>query len=250
MKANKTMSKQDILYIVIPAYNEADNITNVINEWYPIVEKYNGNKKSRLVILNDGSKDNTAEIAKNLCRTKPLLLVIDKANSGHGATVLYGYKYALKNKADFIFQTDSDGQTRPEEFHQFWNLRNDYDMIIGHRNHREDGLSRKFVTKVLKCTVKAKFGVTVTDANAPFRLMNRGTLSQCVQYIPPDFNLSNIVLTVVYHRKNQRIKYIPITFRPRQGGTNSINMKRIFKIGKDALVDFQKIDRDLKSAGI
>ena len=120
MKAHKTMSKQDILYIVIPAYNEADNITNVINEWYPIVEKYNGNKKSRLVILNDGSKDNTAEIAKNLCRTKPLLLVIDKANSGHGATVLYGYKYALKNKADFIFQTDSDGQTRPEEFHQFW----------------------------------------------------------------------------------------------------------------------------------
>ena len=87
MEANKTMSKQDILYIVIPAYNEADNITNVINEWYPIVEKYNGNKKSRLVILNDGSKDNTAELAKKFCRTKPLLSVLDTAQSGHGATL-------------------------------------------------------------------------------------------------------------------------------------------------------------------
>ena len=55
----------DILYIVIPAYNEAANIKMVIEEWYPIVEKYNGNGNSRLLVIDDGSKDET-----KMCRIK------------------------------------------------------------------------------------------------------------------------------------------------------------------------------------
>ena len=66
----------------------------------------------------------------------------NKPNGGHGATVLYGYKYALKNGADYIFQTDSDGQTLPEEFEPFWKRRQKYDMVIGWRKDRQDGISR------------------------------------------------------------------------------------------------------------
>ena len=113
------MKRKDCLYIVIPAYNEEENITDVINGWYPVVEKY-GSKKSKLVILNDGSKDNTSKVIKELAKKKPLLEVVNKENSGHGSTVLYGYKYALDNGADYIFQTDSDGQTLPSEFKNFW----------------------------------------------------------------------------------------------------------------------------------
>lgn len=54
----------DVLYIVIPAYNEEANIKSTIEEWYPIVEQYNGNGYSRLVIVDDGSKDSTFEIMK------------------------------------------------------------------------------------------------------------------------------------------------------------------------------------------
>lgn len=242
--------KQDVLYIVIPAYNEEANIAEVVEEWYPIVEKYNGNKKSRLVIINDGSKDDTLKVLEGLKEKRPLLEVLDKKNSGHGATVLYGYRYALDHGADFVFQTDSDGQTRPDEFHQFWDERNDYDMVIGHRSGRQDGFSRVVVTKTLKAVVKVRFGVTVTDANTPFRLMNRKMLEECIKYVPEDFNLSNVVLTVIYHRKGLRVKYIPITFRPRQGGVNSINLKKIVGIGKNAVVDFGKINKDLKKASI
>lgn len=242
--------KSDILYIVIPAYNEEANISEVIEEWYPIIEQYHGDQKSRLVILNDGSKDDTLQVVKDLAKTRPLLEVIDKANSGHGATVLHGYNYALDNEADYIFQTDSDGQTRPDEFHQFWEARKDHDIVIGHRAAREDGFSRVVVTKTLKAVVRFEFGVTITDANAPFRLMNRETLAECVKYVPKNFNLSNVILSVVYQRADKDIKYIPITFRPRQGGVNSINLRRIFGIGKNALVDFHKINKDLKSAGI
>ena len=140
----------DKLYIVIPAYNEEENIRQVIDDWYPIIEKYHGNGESRLVIIDDGSKDSTYQIMKEYRKDKPLFLPLTKPNSGHGATILYGYQYALENQADYIFQTDSDGQTLPEEFHQFWKERFSYDMVIGWRNTREDGFSRVFVTKVLK----------------------------------------------------------------------------------------------------
>lgn len=75
--------------------------------------------------------------------------VLTKENEGHGATLLFGYRYAMEHGADYIFQTDSDGQTRPEEFPAFWKSRAAYDMIIGYRNKRQDGWMRILVTKVL-----------------------------------------------------------------------------------------------------
>ena len=104
----------DKLYIVIPAYNEKDNIERTVNDWYPIIEKYKDNGESRLVVINDGSKDNTYEILCRLAKTRPLLLPLTKTNGGHGSTVLHGYRFAIEQGADFVFQTDADGQTNPD----------------------------------------------------------------------------------------------------------------------------------------
>lgn len=235
----------DKLFIVIPAYNEELNIKRVIDDWYPIVEKHNGNGGSRLVLIDDGSCDNTWDEICEYAKTRPLLKPQTKNNSGHGPTILWGYHYALKHGADFIFQTDSDGQTLPSEFEQFWKNRKKYDMVIGWRKNRQDGISRILVTKVLKCVVNLCFHVTIIDANTPFRLMDAKKLKEYIELIPDDFNLSNVLLSVIYARKNCRVKYIPITFRKRQGGINSINLRRIFKIGKKAVKDFQKLDKTI-----
>jgi len=232
----------DILYIVIPAYNEEENINHVIEDWYPVVQKHDGGGSSRLVIIDDGSKDTTFSILQKAAEDRPLLCPITKPNSGHGATVLYGYRYALDCGADYIFQTDSDGQTLPEEFEPFWTQRENYDMVIGWRKERQDGASRVFVTKTLKNVIKVCFGVAVKDANTPYRLMKAETLKKYIDLIPKDFNLSNVLLSVIYQKKGCSVHYIPITFRPRQGGINSINMKKIIKIGKQALFDFRKLD--------
>jgi glycosyl transferase family protein len=236
----------DSLYIVIPAYNESETIRQVIDDWYPIIEQHNGGGISRLIIIDDGSKDNTYEIMLEYAKDRPLFTPLQKPNSGHGATVLYGYRYALEHGADYVFQTDSDGQTLPSEFAPFWDARESFDMVIGWRKGREDGLSRIFVTKVLKYVVYLCFGVFVTDANTPYRLMKAETLRRYIDIIPKDYNLSNVILSVIYARKKCAVKYMTITFRPRQGGVNSINMKRIFQIGKKALSDFREINRKLK----
>lgn len=234
------------LYIVMPAYNEEETIEQVIKEWYPIIEKYNGNGKSRLIIVNDGSKDSTLEKAKKLENELPLLNVIDKQNSGHGATVLYAYNYALKQDADYIFQTDSDGQTRPEEFETFWEKKTEYQAIIGYRNHRKDGFSRIIVTKTLKLILRLIFGLNVTDANTPYRLMKRELLEEYLQDVPKNFNLSNVMLTVLFLYNEENVTFIPITFRQRQGGVNSINIPKITKIGIQAIKDFKVIKKNMK----
>ena len=192
----------DTIYFVLPAYNEEANIEDVIKQWHPVCEKINAEGHvAKLVIANDGSKDKTFAIMQKLQAKYPLLKPLDKQNSGHGATVMYLYKYAMNNGANYIFQTDSDGQTLPEEFWQMWENRDKYDFQIGTRGGRQDGASRVFVTKTLRFVVWLMFHVWVKDA---------------------------------------------ITFRPRQGGVNSINMRRIFKIGVKALKDFRTINMNLK----
>ena len=95
----------------MPAYNEAENIEDTIKQWYSVIEKLSMRDISvKLVIANDGSNDNTYAIMEELMETYPLLAPIDKKNSGHGSTILYLYRYAIENRADYIFQTDSDGQ--------------------------------------------------------------------------------------------------------------------------------------------
>lgn len=233
----------DKLYIIMPAYNEEANVVNVIKDWYPIVEQI-GNG-SKLVVIDDGSKDSTYKILQDMAKNLPALEPMTKPNSGHGATLLYGYRHAIQAGADYIFQTDSDGQTIPFEFWPFWKLRDSYDMVIGNRRKRQDGLSRIFVTKILKLVLYLSFRVKLADANTPFRLMKASVLKEHIGLIPDNFNLSNVMIAVIYARKKLEVKYLPVTFRKRQGGVNSINMGRIMKIGRQAWRDFKRINQSL-----
>ncbi|MBR5376130.1 MAG: glycosyltransferase family 2 protein [Lachnospiraceae bacterium] len=231
----------DKLYIVIPAYNEQDNIRKVINDWYPVVT--GTGRDSRLLVIDDGSRDDTWKVLTEEADGKEQLIVKQKANSGHGPTILAGYRQALAEGADFVFQTDSDGQTDPAEFGQFWELRGRYDIIIGDRTRRGDGVSRVVVTNVLKLVILLCFHVYVKDANTPFRLMKAETLKKEIPYVPNDYFLSNVLISVIYKKHRRKMRFIPISFKPRQGGVNSINPKKIIKVGIKSLVEFVKLNR-------
>lgn len=235
---------EEKLYIVIPAYNEDENIENVVKEWHEVVEKIG--EESKLVVINDGSKDNTLQKLRELQKDFKQLEVLDKKNGGHGDTVLYGYKYALDNNATYIFQTDSDGQTLASEFWAFWEERKNHSAIIGYRDTRKDGFSRIVVTKTLKLVLFLIFRLNITDANTPYRLMSHEVLEKYFPMIPEHFNLSNVMLTVLLIKNKEDVEFKHITFRPRQGGVNSINLKKITKIGIQAVKDFRRIKKQLK----
>lgn len=234
----------DKLYIVMPAYNEEANIEQVVRAWYNILEgKEEG---SRLVVADSGSSDNTHAILKKLQEQLPQLEILEKSEKQHGPKLMALYRYAIENGADYVFQTDSDGQTNPLEFETFWEKRNRFSAIIGRRRVRGDGASRAFVEKVVCLLLKMIFGVSVPDANAPFRLMRTDLVSGYIDRIPADYNIPNIMFTTYFAFYQEKIKFEEISFQPRQGGKNSINIMKIVKIGWKALGDFWRFKKDMK----
>ena len=233
----------DTLYLVMPAYNEESNIENVVKSWYPIVETKN--EKSRLVVADSGSTDNTHEILLQLCKENSKLVVLNNTGKLHGPKVIALYKYAIENGADYIFQTDSDGQTAPEEFKDFWDIRGKYDAVIGSRPVRGDGLARKYVEKVVCLLVRIYFKTKVPDANAPFRLMRTTLVGKYLSRLPDDYALPNIVLTALFAHYNEKIIFKEISFKPRQGGENSIDIKKIIRIGIKSLGEFAEYSKKL-----
>ena len=233
------------LYLVMPAYNEQDTIRDVVSSWYPVVDDKDDN--SRLIVADSGSTDDTHAILLDMQQTMPKLVIMSDTEKQHGPKLISMYDYALKNKADYIFQTDSDGQTNPDEFDAFWQEREEYDVILGNRTVRGDGVSRAFVEKVVCFLLKLFFGVKVPDANAPFRLMKTDVVAKYLYKLPSDYNIPNIMITAYCARFGEKMTFKVVSFQNRQGGVNSINIKKIVKIGIKAIKDFIGFRKDMRA---
>jgi len=238
----------DKLYIIIPAYNEEANIEAVAREWHAVAVQAGAD--SRVLIIDDGSKDDTYKQLLALKADLPQLVALSKENGGHGQAILFGYKQALRDGADYIFQTDSDGQTLSAEFAPFWAGRRSYDAQIGHRKKRQDGFSRVVVTGVLRLVLLIQFGMWITDANTPFRLMSADSLAQFLPALAADCRMTNVLLSVFYHKGGKNIIYRPITFRPRQGGENSLDFVKIVKIAHQVIREFAAAKGAMKAGGL
>ena len=203
------------LYVVLPAYNEEENIENVVKSWYAVLE--GKDEDCKIVIADSGSKDRTHDILENLKENYPKLEVLSDTGRYHGEKVIALYDYAIKNSAVWIFQTDSDGQTDPDEFAAFWEMRTEFDGIFGERTVRGDGKQRAFVENVVCFLLKLYFGVKVPDANAPFRLMKADVVAKYLPRLDKDYNLPNIMMTTYFSFYKEKSTFKEISFKPRQG---------------------------------
>lgn len=224
------------LYIVMPAYNEQDNIESVVREWYPILR--GKDEESRMIVADSGSTDATHDILQELCGELPQLEILSNTKRQHGPKLLALYSKAIREGAHYIFQTDSDGQTSPEEFEYFWECRREKDAVIGNRISRMDGIDRMIVEKIVCILLWLFFRVKIPDANAPFRLMKSEIVEKYIDKLPMDYELPNIMFTTFYVYYHENISFEKISFGKRKNGVNSVNLFRIFKTGRRALGDF------------
>ncbi len=212
----------------MPVYNEEEAIDFVVNEWTTALDQLALNYT--LCILNDGSKDTTLQHIEKLAELHPRIHVINKANSGHGQTCIYGYKYAIAKGADWIFQIDSDGQCDPIYFKEFIPLTENNKCIYGVRKTRDDGNQRIIVSHFVTLFVFVATGQWLRDPNVPYRLIHSDIMQLFVNDVPADFHLANIYVTVRSNRAS-KIKWVPIHFRDRMGGTASVKTFSFVKHG-------------------
>lgn len=219
------------LIVVMPVYNEADCIAGVVRSWSDTLCSLGIN--AEILVLNDGSKDETAA-ALSAFNGNPRVRVINKANSGHGPTILEGYRDAVA-RAQWVFQIDSDDEMRPDAFANFWRRRAKYDAIFGIRAARQQDKARRMLSAGSRLAVKLLFGRGVRDVNVPYRLMRADKLAPIVAAIPPDTFAPNILISGVLGRNRRRITNLPVLHENRKTGTGSLTNSKVWKVAARSL---------------
>jgi len=237
-----SMALHSLLAIVIPVYNETATIRTVVSEWTEALAKLQIDHQ--FILLNDGSTDTTLGVLRELEASAPAqIVVVDKPNAGHGRTCRLGYDAAVASPAvEWILQIDSDGQCDPSYFEMFWSKRENADCIFGKRVKRDDGFARTITSKLCKLGASVLCGRSLEDPNVPYRLLRRPILDKVLQRIPSSFNIHNVALTYVLKKTpGIRWEFVPIRFRERQGGNNSINLLNVTHWGLDMLLELRKL---------
>ncbi len=216
--------------IIIPAFNEQDNIVNVISE----IQEHNSDFD--IVVINDGSTDETASRASS--KGVPVLTL--QFNLGIGGAVQTGFKFAVNHSYDYAIQLDADGQHISSEIDKILvPLQEDTsDVVIGSRylgdNHYQTPFLRRAGMIVFSLMNTMAIHQKVTDNTSGFRAYNRRAIEFLSRIYSDDY--PEVEAVVVLGRNGFRISEIPVTMRARQMGDSSITaLKSIYYMVKVSL---------------
>ena len=203
--------------IVIPAYNEAENIERVAEDLRLNYSQYD------YIIVNDGSKDDTTWICKR--NAYPLLDL--PINLGLAGAVQAGFQYAYENGYDAVLQFDGDGQHRPEYIAKMVEemQHQKADIVIGSRfvNKKKEKSLRMLGSDIIQIAIQMTTGKSIKDPTSGMRLFNRKMMKQfayLMNYGPEPDTISYLL------RCGFQILEIPVEMLERTAGESYLNLKR------------------------
>lgn len=215
----------------MPAYNEEECMADVVKIWSNLLDAEFAGEDTRLIVVNDGSKDSTGKILDGLTSQYPKLVVVHQPNGGHGNAVVHAYRKAVEIGAEYVFQTDSDDQFIPEDVKKLWAKRTESDFILGHRQIRHDAIFRLFITRVLRYSMFFVYGTFIMDSNIPFRLIKGSFLKKLLAQLPNPVPFApNIFLAIMAKKSGQELFNIPIVHKERATGEVSIQKMKLLKV--------------------
>ena len=224
--------------IVMPAYNEADTIVNLIEE----IRETAGTAFD-IAVVNDCSSDDTAEV----CRQQANVVLLDLPfNLGIGGAVQTGYRYAWEQGYDIVVQVDADGQHDPAYLADLIApLEQGFcDMSIGTRFLAGEGFQstgiRRLGIRFFQYLIFFLMGQVITDPTSGFRACNRQVIRLFSRDYPRDYPEPETNARLL--RLGYRIREVSVKMRERQGGASSIRLKQaVYYMVKVTLAIF--IDR-------
>ena len=214
--------------IVIPAYNEEDNIKKVTEKAYNFL---NSNFSDfEIIIVDDGSTDSTQSISQEMISIfKDKIIVLRHAkNRGYGAALRTGL---FSSKNDLVFFTDADNQFDIKELANFMEYINDYDIVIGYRKNRKGFFLRKFCAYVYNRLVFLLFNLDVKDIDCSFKLFKKDSLR--LLSIDTDEFLVDTELLVKAKLNNLKIKELGVSHFPREAGKSTVKFRHILSTIRD-----------------
>jgi len=218
--------------LVLPAYNEAENLEAVVAEATPALQAVTDDLE--IIVVDDGSRDGTAEVVRRLMAGNPYLrLVQHPVNRGFGAAVFSGFTNATK---DWIFYTDADRQFVLSELERFVPLMDRADLIAGYRAPRRDPFLRVLYGQGWSMLCTLLFGYTVRDVDCGFKLFRREIIQELAPHIASRGATFSIEWLVRAKRAGYRFVELPVTHRPRLAGKQTgANLKVITRAFRELL---------------
>jgi len=197
------------LSIVIPAYNEEIGIAGTIDGVVEVIKLLN--IEYELLLVNDGSTDNTAKIVEN----KNIKIINHEENKGYGASIKTGVRYS---QYENILIIDADGSYPAEHIPDLLESAMNYDMVVGARvaGNVKIPLIRKpaklFINKLANYLAEKK----IPDLNSGMRIIKKEIIQQFVKILPNGFSFTTTI-TLAMLTNDYHIKYIPINYNKRKG---------------------------------
>ncbi|MBL7150664.1 glycosyltransferase, partial [Candidatus Microgenomates bacterium] len=224
-----------------PAYNEAKNITNTVNQAIKVIRKLKI-KEYEIIVVDDGSTDNTAKTVKQLIKeNQKIKLIQHQKNRGYGGALKTGFE---KAQFDWIAFTDSDGQFDFQEFEKFITHSNKYSVVVGYRKKRHDSKFRHLLAKMLHIWDLVLFGLNLKDVDCGFKLIKKSVIDQVFPLVT-ESAITETELMVKIHRTGHPIKQVGVTHHSRADGEQTGGkFKVIFKAVIESLKLFWHFNRD------
>jgi glycosyltransferase involved in cell wall biosynthesis len=229
------------LSVVMPVYNEEDAIAAAVGDvTQHVLSVVPG---AELVVVNDGSRDRTGAMLDVLSARDPRIRVIHQANSGHGGAVINGIEAA---GGESIFLIDSDRQIPLDDFPSAWaTLGAGADAVFGVRRRRHDPALRLYLTRLIRRAVRVLFGVTLEDANVPYKLFRRAVWQQARPLIPDGTLAPSLFLAIVTRLGGHTIVEVDIVHKERDTGEVSIRRLKLLKFCARGLSQMLELRRRL-----
>lgn len=206
--------------IIIPAYNEQENILSTVNK----IKEYS--EELDYIVINDGSTDNTEKILieNNIKHIKLI------NNLGIGGAVQTGYKYAYENGFDIAIQFDGDGQHDINYVPNICEpiLNGQADMVIGTRyldkssSKFQSTFMRRLGSSIISTFIKVFAGKKITDPTSGFRAVNKKVIEEFAKEYPKEYPEPESTVSLLVN--GYKVEETPVSMNERTGGTSSIRL--------------------------
>ncbi len=221
-----------VLWVVIPALNEAENLRVVVPQVLAVLPEVD--PASRLLVVDDGSTDDTAKVMDELMREHPSVEVLThRHNLGKAAALQNGFGRAVEGQADIVVMMDADGQDDPAELPALVaRLRDGADLVTGARIVRRDRFVKRTTSRLYNRTTAAMSGAPGRDFNSGYKVM-RAAVAEDVS--PMLYGEMHRYLTVIAHGLGYRVAEVPVEHHPRLAGESKYGLARFWRGFADLL---------------
>lgn len=207
-----------ILTIVIPCYNEQENIPRVM----PDVSAYCRKHNFRCIVVNDGSRDNSLLALKQF-ESEYVTVCSHSRNRGYGAAIKTGIRRA---QTEYIVTIDADGQHTLEDINRMLEIivRENADVCVGNRNNKGSTALRNFAKSIIVRFSKAFIKIEIDDLNSGMKMYRANVVKYLIKFAPNGMPFSDVIV-LLFHQFKFKIIEEPINIKPREHGTSTISYK-------------------------